>query len=136
MLTVAGVHAKWDFDSDDQPAIGRIPRDNLAVTSRDSPLRDCKAEPRSFVPCPVFCLDATKGQKNLRKHGFRHTWPRISHLNDRATMFAADRHVDGCTLASVANAITHDILDGAAEQFFGAVDRAFFEGGDSNMPRC
>ena len=48
--------------------------------------------------------------------------------------FAADRHVNGSSLGSVANAITDDILEGAAEQFFGAGDRAFFEGSDADPP--
>jgi hypothetical protein len=41
----------------------------------------------------------------------------IPNSNDRAITFAADRHVDGSSLASEANAIADDILDGAAEQF-------------------
>src|SRR5688572_12766870 len=48
--------------------------------------------------------------------------------------FAADRHLNGSSLASEANAITDDILDGAAEHFFGAGDRAFFGGGHADTP--
>lgn len=45
--------AKGDFDIDDQPPIRRIHRADLASVSRDSPVRDCKAESRSVVPGPV-----------------------------------------------------------------------------------
>jgi len=97
-------------------------------------MRDCKAQPRSFVPGPVYCLDATEGQKNLRDHGFGHTRSQIPNSNDSPIAFAADRHVDEGSLASEANSVTDDILHGASEQFFGAGDRAFFESRNADTP--
>src|SRR5262249_37844650 len=101
-------------------------RANLASISDDSPVCDCKAQSRSFVPSSVYCLDATEGQKDLGEHGFRYARPLIPNSNDRAITFAADRHVDGGSLASEANAVTDDILERAAKQFFETGDRAFF----------
>ena len=125
---------KGDFDIDDQPPVHRIPRANLASVSRDSAVRNCKAKSRSFVLSSVCCLDTAEGQKYLLEHGFRHARPQISNSDDSAVTFAADRHVDGSSLASEANAITDDILDGAAEQFFGAGHRAFVRGGNADTP--
>ena len=71
----------------------------------------------------------------LREHDVGHARPAIPNSNDRVITFAANRHVDGSSLAGEANGIANDILNGAAEQFFDAGDRAFFEGCHVDSPR-